>query len=195
MSDTSSSFGGAAVEAGETNGGSPPTIDARNLARIAEWVDGMRDQNLVVVQENGAWVVRPEQPGDDTKAVLKSRKELDVPSTQRKMASDVTIRGLRLDPEVDALFWTESAIQKFFFPYYAAHRIMTEQDYALLIAAYKKADLVAIAHVAPSQGHPIYGDALASIQVFAKKDVTALDGEVTPMIVKMGVREFLAQHR
>ena len=194
MSDTSSSFGSAAIEPGETDGGSPPTIDARSLARIAEWVDGLRDQNLVVVYENGEWMVREEKPGDDTRAVLKSRKELDVPATQRQMKSKVTIRGLPLDDGVDALFWTESSIQKFFFPYYAAHRIMTEQEYALLMAAYKKANLIAIAHVAPSQGHPLYGDALAAIQVFAHREVTGLDGVVSSMVVKMGVREFLAQH-
>ena len=171
----------------------PPDIDARSLARIAEWVDGLRDQSLVVVRENDQWIVRPERPGDDDKAVLKSSKPLNVPSDRRRMESKVTIRGLPLKAEYDALFWTESAIEKFLFPYYASHRIMTDKEHEDLMAAYQKDSLVAIAHVAPSQGIPLLSDGLGGVRVIVSQNVRGLESGTAPMLVDMSVREFLAQ--
>ncbi|MBA3345638.1 MAG: hypothetical protein H0T44_10165 [Gemmatimonadales bacterium] len=192
MSDSSRSTTGLAVKGSETKA-SPPEIDARNLARIAEWVDGLRDENLVVVRENGGWTVRAEQPGDADKAVLKSRKPLNVPKERRRMESEVTIRGHPLKENYDALFWTESAIEKFLFPYYASHRIMTDEEHKDLMAAYQKDSLVAIAHVAPSQGIPLLSDGLGGVRVIVSRDVRGVDGGITPLLVDMSVREFLAQ--
>lgn len=164
------------VAAGE---GDVPLIDARSLSRIAEWVDGFRGETVVVVRDNDEWVALPESQAGGREPVLRSRKELDRPA--RRMDSRVTIDGVELGPEVDALFWTESAIQKFLQPYYAAHRIQTEAEIEGLRAAYDRDDLIAIMHVAPSQGHALFEDEL---RVVVRKPATR-------SAVQMSFREYL----
>lgn len=163
-----------------------PEIDARSLARIAEWVDGYRGETVVVVRENGHWVAVPERLANGRQPVFRSRKELDHP--QRRMDSRVTIDGVELEEEVDALFWTESAIQKFLEPYYAAHRIQTPEEIADLKAAYAREDLVAIMHVAPSQGLALFEDEL---RVVVKPPAAPGEGGKAPAAVQMSLREYL----
>ena len=51
----------------------------------------------------------------------------------------------------DSLFWSTSAIEKFLFPYYAAHRLLTETEMAELKSKCQAENVVAILHIAPSK--------------------------------------------
>jgi hypothetical protein len=62
---------------------------------------------------------------------------------------------LHKDRDFDALFWTASAIEKFVLPYYHAQRLLTPEQMAKLMEAYQRADIVAIAHMAPSKPYAI----------------------------------------
>jgi hypothetical protein len=129
--------------------------DATNLSWLAETADGSRGELLCLIKDDEDKLqLVPKQN-------LQGRKELatvKTPKTRpnRTEVTEVVCRAenyeatLRSTEKYDAVFWTESSIDKFLYPYYRAHRIWDKRMDELK----KKFDsldiAVAIAHRAPS---------------------------------------------
>jgi hypothetical protein len=166
----------------------PPPVrvpDATNLSWLAETADGTRGETLYLIKDTKEKLQLVSE-GD-----LKGRAYLATVETpkkrrERQEVTEVVCHGknysatLKSTEKYDAVFWTESSIDKFLYPYYAAHRIWDER----MDKVKKKFDdsdfAVAIAHRAPSTS-----EALAYEEV----EVGVLDaGALTWMTVK----QFLA---
>lgn len=116
-----------------------PLVNSLTLRKIAEHASGVRDRTLYfIIREGGEVEVRDEDPGciDDatvvaahTETVKKGGRpnltgaRLQVPT---EFGIPVELDLLDLEPqgprrvEADAVFWSESAVEKFLVPYYAS---------------------------------------------------------------------------
>lgn len=145
----------------------PPTRipDATNLSWLAETADGTRGEPLYLIKDNkGKLQLVPESD-------LHGRPWFTIVGTpkkrpRRKEVTEVVCKGknyeatLKSTEKYDAVFWTESSIDKFLYPYYYAHRIwdnrMDEVKYK-----FDNSDFaVAIAHRAPSTSESIASNSL-----------------------------------
>lgn len=105
-----------------------PRVDSRQMSWWAESADGVRDKELaLVLTESGEYVVKEEQAGDEV--VLRMYTPSITPN--RMKPAEITFQApgcekVRIDELADALFWTESAVEKFLFPYYASQRLLTD---------------------------------------------------------------------
>ncbi len=121
-------------------------LSARTLAWLAEGADGNRDEDLVItVNEQGKLQLKLKREVPEGKWVLevytKSRKR------QERRPLKVTI-----PVDWDAMFLTESAVEKFVFPYYEAQRLLTKTEIsALKTAFYSRPEVVGVAHKPPSR--------------------------------------------
>ena len=107
----------------------PPTpLNANDVRRLAEALDGFRGDPVRVVLRNGrlCWLPSTARP-------LPSDKELFEVQTQDAAPARPKLGAVRLEPRVvrpngevvddvrdvfDSLFWTEPAVSKFVLPYY-----------------------------------------------------------------------------
>lgn len=126
------------------------------LRRLAEKADGLRDQDLVLVQRADGTldVVPADQAGADL-VLHRLRTSSRYPADQRPQF------GLILTPpppgtpfdarsRYDALFWSESAVEKFVLPYY--HRVRTPEEVLQLARAFRDdPNVYAIGHIPPTQ--------------------------------------------
>jgi hypothetical protein len=148
----------------------PP--DASELRRVAEAADGLRDREL-------ALVIRT-QPGEGSPRLELipvsevDRGDLQVcPVRTQSVMRDrpapfrVTLqlrehdRPLELQLEYDALFWSEAAVEKFFFPYY--RRVLRRDMFRRLESAFYEGDehgrrIVAFGHLVPTIWVPFVGE-------------------------------------
>ena len=122
-----------------------PKVDARGLAWAAEMADGTRDAELVLYRKGNKLALGPEN--DDTrgtallKVFTKSRKH------QRRSPTTFEI-----PVQWDAVFLTESAVEKFLFPYYEAQRLLPPDKLKELKELfYTKDEFIGIAHLPPSR--------------------------------------------
>ncbi len=158
----------------------PRKIDYREIAWWAEAADGDRDEDLVVLEleENGnvTHVVRKkkeatQQDPDHPQRKIKTLFEIRTPSCRpdRLKVTKITIEaedrgGNKLqiqcqggdpkDPkrvvQCDAVFCSESAIEKFLFPYYHSQRLLNTHDWEDLNDAFRDENVAAVGHVYPS---------------------------------------------
>lgn len=139
-------------------GAMTPAVDSRAIAWWAEKAHGLQGERLGCVQRaSGDLEIVPLSDVNAGEEVL---FEVFTPAHVPPMVRPEKLilkapNGPEIPlhdmPEYDSLFWTASAIEKFVFPYYAAQRLLTEQQMASLMADFNRANLVAIAHVAPSK--------------------------------------------
>ena len=111
-----------------------------------------------MLDEGGEYHLKEEQPGDTV--VLRVYTPSLVPSRLKPVEITFQAPGcekIRIDERADALFWTESAVEKFLFPYYAAHRLFTDEEMQRLKDAFKSEKAVALWHRAPSYSIIEYG--------------------------------------
>jgi hypothetical protein len=135
------------------------------LSWLAETVDGWRDEKLKLVKHDtdGLLIRRENEPlGPNEQEVC----QIETPSCRpdRVKVETVTLitqKGIRHQIDVqpegwDTVFWTESSIEKFLFPYYHAHRLWDQdlEDLEDAFAAYPEA--FAIRHRAPSTSAIMY---------------------------------------
>jgi hypothetical protein len=169
-----------------------PRVDSRQMSWWAESADGTRDKELaLVLTAGGEYVVKEEEPGDEV--VLRMYTPSITP--ERLKPTEITFQApgcekIRIEELADALFWTESAVEKFLFPYYASQRLLTDEEMRALKEGFRDARVVAIWHQAPSKSLFQYARpaGLESLSVLVAD--RAADGEVRS--TWRGAREFLA---
>ena len=171
---------------------SAPRVDSRQMSWWAESADGTRDKELaLVLTAGGEYVVKEEEPGDEV--VLRMYTPSMAP--ERLKPTEITFQApgcekVRIEEVADALFWTESAVEKFLFPYYASQRLLTDEEMQGLKDGFRDARVVAIWHQAPSKSLLQYGRpaGLESLSVLVADRTD--DGEMRS--AWRGASEFLA---
>lgn len=144
------------------------------LTWLAEKADGHREEKLQLVLHPAEGLrLRREQealePGEtpvctiETSSCQPGRKRVTNIALQ---IDGKTTQDFDIDPEGwDALFWTESAVEKFLYPYYHAHRIWDEKIIAVKDAFEAHPEAYAIRHKAPSASEPMSLSSLLEIGV------------------------------
>lgn len=128
------------------------TRSASDVRRLAEAVNGKRDTDVIVATDRqGELVTRTAlEEGDTFLFTVNTR------SRQRRVEATgrISAEGMQAElEECDAVFWTESSVEKFVWPYYEAHGI----DVSRIRSAYESDPaIVAIAHIIPSIPVMIY---------------------------------------
>jgi hypothetical protein len=161
-----------------------PLANSRDLAWLAEEADGWRDEELELTlhPEKGLKLRRKNQPKEpNEKAVGKVK----TPSRQpgRAKVSQVilkgTYKGKNFERSIDiteaegwdAVFWTESAVEKFVYPYYHTQRLWDAEMDTVQEGFAKHPEALAIRHKAPSKASTMTAAAL-EVAVLVDKDVT-----------------------
>jgi hypothetical protein len=134
----------------------PPQIEARNLRALGEFADGYRDKDFSLVEmKDGSFRLRDAAAGpqaEETRVVATVRTSSKVPNRERPEVELKTTKMTKaMGKDYDALFWTESSIEKFLIPYYCHMRTLTETDMAAIAEICRNPKLVAIGHVPPSE--------------------------------------------
>ena len=134
-------------------------LTATDLAWLAETADGRRSVDFTLVRDaNGKAKLRPDmkmEPGDQIATEIKVRTEPILPGRASLVqvigqAEDFELEPLLAKDGWDALFWTESAVEKFLYPYYRSQRLWDSRMDDLKAKYDVDKDAVAIAHLAPS---------------------------------------------
>ena len=131
-------------------------IDMAKLAWLAEQADGLRNHELsLVIDSAGDPQLRKGKPGNedcDTKVkvmtVAKPHTEVDTVTIHAKGELPVLLPS---DSAYDAVFWTQSSVDKFVWPYYHSHRLWDAQLDTLKTKFENTKTAFAIAHQAPSK--------------------------------------------
>ena len=148
---------------GSPPNGNPGKLSYRDLAWWAETADGCRDENLVIAEviENGS-VRRVVKKSDDALAkgervvVEGIRTESIVKGRSPVSRLLIEVDGETIECKAkdgtwcDSVFCSESAMEKFLFPYYHSQRLLTDDDWKRLKADFMNPLTVAIGHVHPS---------------------------------------------
>jgi hypothetical protein len=160
-----------------------PTVDARRLRALAEWADGHRDRPYVLVERAGSLMIV------DSDAVTPDDRELAAVQTStrarnRPRPESVSLTAgkssgpLEMGLKYDALFWTESSIEKFLLPYYYTARVLTEESLQELKQEYVRENVVAMAHRPPSVPSLVTVDsALEAVVYFTAASSLEIDEE------------------
>jgi hypothetical protein len=134
----------------------PDEVDSTELSWAAETADGTRDKELFLVLEDGKYLKVKAKLGANDKEVRKVRTKSKREKRKKVVEVLCTVKEWK-EParfpsaeEWDALFWTESAIEKFLYPYYHAQRLWNDEIEKVKKKFDRDDDAVAIAHRAPS---------------------------------------------
>ena len=145
------------AKTGSKNGG-PPTLNANELRRLAEWADGMRGRRLKLAIKNGEVVlVEQGEPGDP---LLYLNTDLEgggcggtgkiqihwhkAPGEPERDGDS----GCRVD-DADAVFVSQSAIEKFVLPYYLRFKSPSEVQ-SIKEHLFNDKRVIAVIHFPPS---------------------------------------------
>lgn len=140
-----------------------PGIDARQLALLAEWADGLRDRKLMLVRDANAEfkLKEPDRVDREDTVILQVYTGDAVPDRLEPVSIKCTLPGggsaIELADSFDAMFWTESAMEKFFFPYYYAQRILTEKQMQAIKDLFANRNVCAFLHMPPSRPGALQG--------------------------------------
>lgn len=142
-----------------------PSITAWELRKLAEAAHGTRGKALSIVWRNGSLQL-VEQTATGDVVVF----GVDTPPTLvRNAGTNFKVMVQGTNPSLgdvtslfDAFFWTESSIEKFFFPYYAG--ILDATAYAMLVSSFYDGNaerrIVAFGHLPGTQWTPVSGTAV-----------------------------------
>jgi hypothetical protein len=144
-------------------------IDATILHWLAEEAHGRQGKTKLILVKDlaGKPALRDPEGKDGVKATDEVLFDIithaDAPQLMRPAKIILQVPGgneERLDQleGCDALFWSTSAIEKFLLPYYAAHRLLNDDEMATLKSKCKQKNVVAILHVAPSKSFARTGE-------------------------------------
>jgi len=148
---------------GSGAGGAPPPLNYRDFAWLAETLDGRRDEFVKVIRviENGRQklVVKSNDytPGPGETLVLDGiRTDNWVPKRPEvKVTIAIGTASTLCQTEdgllCDAVFCSESAIEKFVFPYYHSQRLLTDAELDSLRADVRNPLTMAVGHAHPSR--------------------------------------------
>lgn len=128
------------------------TLSANELRRLAEAVDGMRDQPAYIVWgANGPEVKTGIGRGDDVMAecetsnVVRERPRFTSITVAPPVVDDSGTPVTDIASRYDAMFWTEAAVEKFVLPYYL--RFLTPADVDVIRVLFNRPLVYAIAHL------------------------------------------------
>lgn len=138
---------------------------AQELRLMAEAADGMRGEDLVLISKNrddGSGVVLDVIPEKDLDSAL--HKELLKCRTDLKVGNPPTIEHIKIKAKdnqkeeslldrCDALFWTESAVEKFVIPYYVG--VLGLHSTVEVWRAFDDPKVYALAHLPRSVMEPL----------------------------------------
>lgn len=139
-----------------------PRIDAMHLRRLGETADGLRDIPMKLIARDADGVVTlMVLPASEVKHSTDTPlADVDTASRvgDRRRVTEVVVKvgelAMPTPSDMDSVFWTESSVEKFLFPYYEHVRIFDEEYLARLKDDFRNADfgkyIVAIAHSNPS---------------------------------------------
>ena len=130
-----------------------PVLNANTLRKLAESADGQRDEDLAIFWDttNGVYRVAKRDSNigpkiaDVRTAMLQPGRQM-IPDMVQVKHLDGTLHALQ--PIYDAIFWSESSIEKFLIPYYT--RLLSQSELAALWRAHESRDVYAILHMEPS---------------------------------------------
>ena len=134
----------------------PPVVNARLLRGIAEAAAGFRGKRAFLVERDDGTlaVVEPDGIGN-AKVLLECSTPLDVVNRPNLVKMCVQVRrgtgtpvAREIDAKYDALFWTESSVEKFLLGYYS--RLVPPQEIIEFLNSFNKEDVFAVAHLPKS---------------------------------------------
>lgn len=151
--------------------GEKPTLDAHVLRRLGETADGSRDEDLVLVlrqkdEARSLEIISVKETNSDgalDEVLAHVRTRSVIPDRIRVERVEVTTSKATFDvcQDFDAIFWTESSVEKFVFPYYEHMRTFDESYLEGLKRDFRDPTLgrliVAIGHRNPSRSVVIEG--------------------------------------
>lgn len=127
-------------------------LTANELRRLAEAVDGIRDEPAYVVWSGGKPKVTRRLLDTDeliveceTKSDLPARPAFNSIVLDPPMVDQHRVPVTKLSSKYDAMFWSEAAVEKFVIPYYA--RINTANDVARIRKAFNHQSVYAMVHL------------------------------------------------
>lgn len=130
-----------------------PVLDASTLRKLAESADGQRNQDLAIFWDtaNGVYRVAKRDANigpkiTDVRTALLQPARTTIPDMVQLKHADGTLHALA--PIYDAIFWSESSIEKFVIPYYT--RLLSQTELAALWRAHASREVCAILHMEPS---------------------------------------------
>jgi hypothetical protein len=163
-----------------------PKLSYRDLAWWAETADGTRGEDLVIADVTVNGSVRrmvkkkkdAQKNGDPivvddirTESIVKDRPAVDRVTIE---VGGQTIPCRSKDGVwCDAIFCSESAMEKFLFPYYHSQRLLTEGEWKKLKDAFHDRFTVAIGHVHPSHSFALGGGAAGTFYGLTAKPAKA----------------------
>lgn len=149
----------------------PAEVDSKVLAWAAETADGSRDTTLFLVRDrDGQLWVKEGMDGTDQE-LRRIRTNSHQPTRRKVLEVSCAVDGWE-DParlpsaqKWDAVFWTESSVEKFLYPYYHSQRLWDAKLESVKDEFEKDPDAVAIAHQAPSNSRVLSDSVLSTIGV------------------------------
>jgi hypothetical protein len=135
-------------------------LSEADLVRLGEQADGGLERELLLVRDGDgrARLRRAVEPGDQVVSQIRIRPPVPTLASRARL-TEVVCRSaggatLSLRPdrdEYDCIFWSESAVRKFVWPYYHAHRLWDADLQRLRDEWESDPTAVAIAHQAPTK--------------------------------------------
>jgi hypothetical protein len=157
--------GSAETECEKRKKTTAPGRNSWTLSWLAEKADGTRDKKLQLIAHDTLGLsIQDEdyQPGTDEHFVCYIETPSCQPTRKKVVAATLTTEDkidhpitVTKDKQWDAVFWTESSIEKFLYPYYHAQRIW-DDELENLKASFEAYPLgFGMRHRAPSASEPI----------------------------------------
>jgi hypothetical protein len=148
------------------------TLTATDLAWLGETADGIRKETLRLVVDKAGMprLRRPNEHENDDREIAPVRTDaldrwrVDAVVVRPNQAKQV---ALETDSSYDAVFWSESSVDKFVWPYYHSHRLWNDTLQAVKDTFAVDRNAVAIAHQAPSKSSNVMGTAQLRVGVVA----------------------------
>lgn len=133
--------------------------NARELSWWAEAADGMEGEELHIIADGSrkAEILKRSDVTENHRCLVVIERDGNAPQREKPQIAfrlpDNDFKGLpKLNGQhPDALFVTASAARKFVYPYYESHRLLTDQQLAVLKTTPLGKDIVGIAHYPPSR--------------------------------------------
>ncbi len=155
-----------------TGASATPTVTPTEMAWLTEHAFGLEKDAWVVLNDDGKVVVTPEKGRKQPLLNVKAEKQKVRMGRPDEIIMQIGAKQkhiFRDRPDVDSLFLTPSAIEKFLVPYYYAQRLYGEDAIAKFRAECDQ-DVIAVAHVAPSLKHEIRATDTVMLAVRSERD-------------------------
>jgi len=178
--------------------------DSTRLAVLTETADGWRDEKLqLVYDDNTGLSIKRE--GDKLTSSESKVCDIVTPSIQKDRTKVVSVtletadgasHKFAVDPEGwDALFWSESSIGKFVYPYYHAQRIWNEDLETLQNSFDSYPMAFAIRHKAPSSLAAMGAESSLEVAALSMSPTAAGKGPVSNWYSPQGFNDLVSAYR